>query len=156
MNNNNLAEYETDITGEKLRESGTIEVLPAQPFKIMCAQTELDPTGFDTLRQRFSLICEITASNSRLLEITPKGVSKGTAAAHLAASLNLDASRCAAVGDGESDLSLLRWAGMALSVANAIPEVKALAKFTGPSAEEGGLADVFDWLIAEKTSRPPI
>lgn len=151
---NDSAEHEANITGETLHETGTLDALPAQPFKIMCTRPDLDPGAFETLRQRFSLICEITASNSRLLEITPKGISKGTAAAHLAAALGIVPSRCAAVGDGENDLSLLRWAGMALSVENAIPEIKGLAKFTGPSAEDGGLARVFDWLLGETSSHP--
>ena len=153
VNKNDLAQREADITGEELRESQNLEMLPGQPFKIMCARPDLDPTGFDALRLRFSSTCEITASNSRLLEITPIGVSKGAAAAQLVAALGINVSNCAAVGDGENDLSLLRWAGTALSVANAIPEIKALAKFTGPSAEEGGLAEVLDWLVEEKASR---
>lgn len=148
LDNGPLVRREAEITGETVCEVVDLNDFPDRPFKIMCARSSPVDGGFDSLRARFSSLCEITASNWRLLEITPMGVSKGSAARQLADRLQLDPEHCAAAGDAENDLSLLRWAGTPVTVANAIAEIRELARFVGPHADAGGMAAVLDWLMA--------
>ncbi|SCB58593.1 hypothetical protein GA0061105_10560 [Rhizobium aethiopicum] len=148
LDNSPLVRREAEITGESVFEVVDLNDLPGQPFKIMCARPLPEGGGFDALRARFSPLCEMTGSNWRLLEITPTGVSKGTAARQIADHLKLDPRFCAAAGDAENDLSLLRWAGTPVTVANAIIEIRDFAHFIGPHADEGGMAVVLDWLMA--------
>ena len=147
-----IAHHETNITGESLTISENIFGFPGRPCKIMCVRSDEKDNAFEIIRERFSANCEISASNSRLLEITPKGISKGAAANLFASEKMLEANSCAAVGDGENDISLLRWAGIPLTVANAIPDVLTMAAFSGPSCEEGGLAEVLAWLISHNNN----
>jgi hydroxymethylpyrimidine pyrophosphatase-like HAD family hydrolase len=42
---------------------------------------------------------------------------------------------------------MLAWAGIALTVENAIPEAKSLADFVAPSCDVGGMADAVSWLL---------
>jgi len=48
--------------------------------------------------------------------------------------------RVLAIGDGNNDIPMLRWAGYAVAMGNAKPAVKALAHRIAPSIEQNGLA----------------
>src|SRR5207245_6471923 len=94
----------------------------------------------------------VSGSHPRLLEIGPPGVSKKVAIATVAAKVGIPAADCAAAGDAENDLDMLAWAGMAVTVGNAVPEVKRLAQFVGPSCDDGGLADAVAWLMQRQST----
>ncbi|MBM7867222.1 Cof-type HAD-IIB family hydrolase [Heliobacterium gestii] len=61
----------------------------------------------------------ITNSHDYFIEILHPEVSKGAALAQLAASLSIDQSEVMAIGDNHNDLSMIRWAGQGVFVANA-------------------------------------
>ncbi|QXZ81672.1 HAD hydrolase family protein (plasmid) [Rhizobium sp. L51/94] len=62
--------------------------------------------------------------------------------------------QCIAAGDGENDLSMLNFAGLKLTVANAIEPVKHVADFIGGTCENGGLADGLRWIISRNRYSP--
>ena len=64
------------------------------------------------LRERF----EIFKSRDMLLEWCPKGVQKDRGLEALVAYLGIDASQVMACGDEANDASMLRWAGLGLSL----------------------------------------
>ena len=70
---------------------------------------------------------ELANSYAHYLEITAAGVDKGTALAELCHLLGIDAGEVLAVGDGENDLPMLRFAGMGVAVGNASPAVRQAA-----------------------------
>lgn len=83
---------------------------------------------------------EVTHSNSRgdLLELSRPGVSKGAALAELCAQRGISAAEVVAFGDMPNDLSMLHWAGRAVAVAGAHPDVLAVAdEITLGNNEEG-------------------
>ena len=45
-----------------------------------------------------------------------------------------------AIGDGENDISMLRWAGLGIAMANAPENVKAAADVIAPACDEDGAA----------------
>ncbi|MDK1386514.1 HAD family hydrolase [Sinorhizobium sp. 8-89] len=143
---NPVAEREVEITGETIAIVDTVADLPAEPGKIMCVRTDPSDECFDALKDAFSGNLMVAGSHWRLLEVGPLDVSKRTAIEALAGELGIGAEDCVAAGDAENDLGMLRWAGTAVTVANAIDEIKAFAEFVGPSCDEGGMADVADWL----------
>jgi phosphoglycolate phosphatase len=59
----------------------------------------------------------------------PVGITKGTGARRALAALRADGGRFAAIGDAENDLDLLRGAAFSGAVANAEPEVRAVADY---------------------------
>ncbi len=66
----------------------------------------------------------------------------------LAASLGLDASQCAFVGDDLPDLPVLRRCGLAVAVANAVAEVKAEAHLvTGAAGGAGAVREFCEFVM---------
>ncbi len=73
-----------------------------------------------------------------LAEITAPGVTKAATLARWAAQRGIDATEVWAFGDMPNDLEMLRWAGRACAVANAHPDVLAIADVVcGPHTKDG-------------------
>lgn len=145
---NHLVRLEAKITGETLNIVDSPNQLPGEPYKVMIVRPDRDPAGFDEIRSRFSGLCSVVMSDPRLLEVTPPSINKGDAAMKLARAWNVGREACAAAGDAENDLAILKWVGMPLTTANAIEGILSLAEFVGPAADEGGMAEVLGWLEA--------
>ena len=90
-------------------------------------------------RLRF-LPLSLAVSASGNLEITGRGVNKGSGLALLCGRLGLPAEKTAAVGDGRNDLELFRTAGLAIAMENACPEVRREATATVPDCDHDGAA----------------
>ena len=81
-------------------------------------------------------------SELTLYEILPKGISKGVVIPKLAELLGLDPKRTIAVGDYNNDVEMIRAAGVGFAVANAVPEVKAVADRITVSNQEHAIAKI--------------
>jgi len=82
-----------------------------------------------------------------LAEINARGVTKAVGLARWAAARGIDAAQVWAFGDMPNDLPMLRWAGRAIAVANAHPEVLAIVDEVCPSNDEDGVAIVVERLL---------
>ena len=89
---------------------------------------------------------DFISSEKRLYEILPKGIHKGMALMHLCEHLGIPMSRTIAIGDYNNDIGMIRAAGVGVAVANALPEVKAVADFISTSNEENAIARVIEAL----------
>lgn len=85
-------------------------------------------------------------SEKTLYEILPKGIHKGMALEHLCEHLGVPISRTIAIGDYNNDIGMIEMAGVGVAVANAKPEVKAVADFISTSNEENAIARVIEAL----------
>ena len=74
------------------------------------------------------------------VDFTRKGVDKGAATAKLAQMLKMEPEQMAAAGDSYNDLPLLKACGLRIAMGDAPEELKAIAHYVAPSAEEDGLA----------------
>lgn len=81
------------------------------------------------------------------IEVMPLGVDKGTGLAALAAYLNLTPAEVMAVGDGENDLAMLRYAGLSVAMGNACNAVKETARVVTESNDEDGLAKAVERVL---------
>ena len=79
-------------------------------------------------------------SEKNLYEILPKGVSKGTLVERLADTLGIPRTRTVALGDYNNDIDMIRRAAVGIAVANARPEVKAVADRVTVSNEQHAIA----------------
>lgn len=79
------------------------------------------------LRQKMAHQVDCFFSCDQYLEIVPKGINKGEAVRRLCGIVNIPIEATVAVGDAANDLSMLRAAGIGVSMANATDEVKAAA-----------------------------
>ena len=91
--------------------------------------------------------CESGDSAADNLELTPKGVDKGTGLARLAEMLGVARENVAAAGDSCNDLPMLAYAGAAVAMRNADPRLREKAKWIAPSNEENGAAWVLNKMM---------
>jgi hydroxymethylpyrimidine pyrophosphatase-like HAD family hydrolase len=82
------------------------------------------------------------------LDLAPDGVSKASALELVRARLGVPSERTLAVGDGRNDVEMFQWAARAVAMAQAEPELLAVATEVTGSVEEDGLADVLEPLAA--------
>lgn len=81
--------------------------------------------------------------NKDRVMVLPPGVDKAAGLLRALALVGVRPEECAAAGDGENDLVMLRAVGYGIAVANAVPELKAVA--THVTARPGGLG-LADWI----------
>jgi len=108
-----------------------------------------EPKLIDALLSELSAIFAgraiVLTSKPCFLEVLPLGADKGSALERLAAMFELPMSRTMAIGDAMNDLGMVRAAGFGCAPANAIPEVKAAARFVSERTnEEGAVADLVE------------
>ena len=78
----------------------------------------------------------VFTSKPYFLEVLPLGADKGSALERLAGMLGLPLSGAMAVGDAMNDLGMIQAAGLGCAPANAIPEVKAAARYISERTNE--------------------
>ena len=81
------------------------------------------------------------------IEVMPLGVDKGTGLSALAAYLHLTPAEVVAVGDGENDLAMLRYAGLSVAMGNACDAVKKTARVVTETNDEDGLAKAVERVL---------
>ncbi len=95
---------------------------------------------FGDIRQICGDTCSLCSNREDILEITAKGVHKGSAVLRLKEILGVHTLICA--GDSNGDIPMLKAADVGLAVANASDEVKAVADFVTVHAKDGALAKI--------------
>jgi Cof subfamily protein (haloacid dehalogenase superfamily) len=91
----------------------------------------------------------VVHSGAPFIEISAAGVNKAWALATLCEQLGITAQEVMAFGDMPNDLSMLQWAGHAVAVANAHPQVqKEVDEITRSNAEDG-VALVLERLLSQ-------
>ena len=78
------------------------------------------------------------STNSGLIELSARGVTKAFGLAEVCRRLDVPAGGVVAFGDMPNDVEMLRWAGHGVAMANAHPAALAAAdEVTGPNSEDG-------------------
>jgi hypothetical protein len=96
---------------------------------------------------------EYPARDLSILDLLPRGVSKGWALEQLAGRLGVDRKETMAIGDNWNDVGMLEWAGQGVMMANAAPELRAMGRTRGwkqaPSNNHDGVAVVLEAALAK-------
>ena len=90
---------------------------------------------------------EIYRSEPYFLEVLPKGIDKAQTLAVLLDKLGLTKEEVIACGDGFNDLSMVKFAGLGVAMANAQDIVKENADYITLSNDEDGIAHVIEKFI---------
>lgn len=98
----------------------------------------------------FSGMVEITGSMETNAEVNSKTATKGSGLEQLSRLLGVKRDEVLAIGDSGNDISMLKFAGLAVAVANADEAVKAVAGEIVPANTENGLKAAFDRFILKK------
>lgn len=120
--------------------------VPAPIYKCLIVG---EPEGLheleEQLKEEVSDRLDLFRSMPYFIEVVPKGINKAHSLDVLMKSLGLTRENLIAVGDGWNDASMIQYAGMGVAMANAQPEVKAVADYiTLRTNEEDGVAEVVE------------
>lgn len=127
------------------------DLLGVSPLKLLFRHDAHSPDEMlGPARAALRGVVELSHSNSAdgLLEISAPGIDKGAGLARLCAMLDVGPQEVIAFGDMPNDLALLEFAGRAVAVANAHPDVLAMADEIASGHDEDGVAIVLERLLA--------
>lgn len=109
------------------------------------------PESRDRTKERIlaaGLPVEMVHAESSSLELTATGVDKGVGLTKLCEALGIPVSASIAVGDADNDLSVLRTAGLAVAMGNALDSVKAVSDVTVADCDHDGCAEaIYKYLL---------
>ena len=96
---------------------------------------------------------EYPARDLAILDLLPRGVSKGWALERLAARLGVDRKATMAIGDNWNDVDMLEWAGRGVLMGNASRELRSMARMRGwkqaPPNDQDGVAVVLEAVLVK-------
>ncbi|MBO7939008.1 MULTISPECIES: HAD family hydrolase [Streptomyces] len=99
-----------------------------------------------TARSVVGSLATVTMSGPGTVELQPCGITKATGLALAAEHLGVGPEETVAFGDMPNDIPMFVWAGHGVAMANAHPELKALADEVTTSNEDDGVAVVLERL----------
>ncbi len=121
------------------------------PPKILVLGEPCDmPSVRDDLTEKFGDEVLVNISKPFIVEIIPKQINKGKAAAELAARYGIDRKDVICVGDSDNDLTLLSFGGLAVVVGNGSAAAKKAADVIAPDCDDDPITWVIDNLAFEK------
>ena len=110
-----------------------------------------EPTSLKDLEQDMKTVLNgkmnIFRSEPFFLELVPNDIDKARSLERLLKDLNLTADEMIAIGDGFNDVSMIKYAGLGVAMANAQDAVKRVADYITLSNEEDGVAAVVEKFI---------
>ncbi|MBD2867798.1 Cof-type HAD-IIB family hydrolase [Paenibacillus arenilitoris] len=105
-------------------------------------------TGAEPLVQRFGgRLHVVLTDQGKLLQAMNRTVSKSAGLLRLCGYYGVPASDLIAFGDDYNDMDMLRMAGYAVAMGNAVPELKAAAHSVTASNDEDGVAEMLERLL---------
>lgn len=102
-----------------------------------------------TARSVVSSLATVTMSGPGTVELQPCGITKATGLALAAEHLGLGPETTIAFGDMPNDIPMFDWAARGVAMANAHPELRAVADEVTLSNEDDGVAAVLEGLFSE-------
>lgn len=145
----NIIKYEARACDLLVREVGDLEAAITGPEnKILTAGTDTYlQEHWQEMAAPFTgrLSCVFTADF--YFEYTARGIDKGSSLAGALPKRGIDASQVIAFGDGQNDLTMLKFAGVGVAMGNAIDEVKAAADMITGDNNHDGIADALEQLL---------
>ena len=110
----------------------------------------------EALRPVIDSRAELTTSGLDWVDIGMPLVSKASRLESACRRLGVRSEEVLAVGDNHNDLAMLAWAGTAMAVANAVPEVLAIVDRILPSNADHGVAALLEELVEEIEATAPL
>jgi hypothetical protein len=125
------------------------ELLAEPPTKLILRHAEHELEAIAALaRELAGDRATVSLSGEWVVEVSPAGVNKATAPAELCEERGIEAADVVAFGDHLNDLPMLSWAGHAVAVANAHPELIDVADEVTSSNDEDGVALVLERFVS--------
>ena len=94
------------------------------------------------LQERYGQMASIYRSEPFFVEIMPHNVDKASSLDRVLPMIGMDRAHVICCGDGFNDISMIRYAGVGVAMANAQPAVKEAADYITASNDEDGIVQV--------------
>ena len=107
-------------------------LIVGEPTRLAVLEKEM----YEHLKDRMGVF----RSEPYFLELVPKGIDKAMSLSVLLSKLGITQAETIAMGDGFNDLSMIRFAGLGIAMANAQLVVRENADFVTRSNDEDGVA----------------
>ena len=114
------------------------------------AEPEVAPEKEQAFIEKFGDRINVSRSEPFFIEITPNGIDKAASLEHLCEIIGSSRENMIACGDGFNDISMIKYAGVGVAMANAQEEVKAAADYITVSNDEDGVAKVIYEMILKE------
>lgn len=135
--------YESFLTKMKIKETDDFLrdlYMPADKCLIVGEPEDLVPLE-EQFRQELGQRINVYRSEPFYLEVVPKGIDKAASLERLLQRIQIKREEVIAIGDGFNDLSMIKYAGLGVAMANAQPPVKSNAdRITTFTNNEDGVA----------------
>jgi hypothetical protein len=141
-------EEEIVATGETPEVSAEPDERPP-PHKLLCMARPGDPAPLRELQAALPPDARGDFSHQHYLEVTSAGAGKARAFAAVLRRLGVPVEASAAIGDGENDIELLRFAGRGIAMAHAVPAVRAVADVVTGTNDRDGVAAAIQKLLGK-------
>ncbi len=132
-----------DFFGEIERNKSALENI-----NLVFSDMELRKQTWDLLKSKNH--ASVTASSPKNIEITSKDATKARALKKLCQVLGIARENTLAMGDGDNDLPMLRFAGVGVAMANGEEHVKKAANLIADDCNDFGAAKILEQIIAQK------
>lgn len=97
---------------------------------------------YEEAKNRLRNICEITNSEPTRIEFVQRGINKAKALEYICKKNNIDSKDVIAIGDGDNDIDMIKFAGFGVAMGNAVDELKYMADYVTNSNNDDGIANV--------------
>lgn len=124
-----------------------LDVISYSDTQIISGDPSVVKTVIAPLQEQYQDLLNIYLSEPFFLEIMPRNIDKAYALQKLLSHLGLTAENMICCGDGFNDLSMIKFAGLDVAMANAQPAVKEAADFITYSNDEDGILHVIDLFL---------
>lgn len=102
------------------------------------------------LQEMYGDVLSIYRSEPFFIEIMPKNIDKANSLDRMLETVGLTRENTICCGDGFNDMTMIKYAGIGVAMANAQEEVKKSADFITDSNDEDGIVKVIDTFILPK------
>ena len=96
--------------------------------------------AYNKIEEKFGNLIGLQQNTGYTMDITPAGITKSVGLRKLAEYLNISQEEIMAAGDGDNDLTMIKYAGLGIAMDNAIDEVKNIAQFITKDCDDDGIA----------------
>lgn len=146
-------ELEAKINGMPIKEvANLLSFVDFEMNKcLMTAPVDKAPAFEEKLNEMYGDIISVYRSEPFFIEIMPKGVDKASSLNRMLAAVGLKRDNVICCGDGFNDMTMIRYAGIGVAMANAQEKVKQAADFITDSNDEDGIVKVIEKFILSES-----
>lgn len=114
---------------------------------LMTAPIEKAPGFVDRLNEVYGNIVSVYRSEPFFIEIMPKGIDKASSLEKMLSAVGIKRENAICCGDGFNDMTMIKYAGVGVAMANAQEKVKQAADYVTASNDEDGIVEVIHKFI---------